>query len=66
EKMNEIVQDYHDKSRPIYCAKTGFVDEICDLSDLRKYCIAFVGASYQNPTSICPPHQMITPRVIKG
>jgi glutaconyl-CoA decarboxylase len=66
EKMNDMVKDYYDKSRPAYCAKTGFVDEVVNMSDLRNYCKAFVGAAYQNPTSICPPHQMITPRIIKG
>ncbi|KUG03420.1 acetyl-coenzyme a carboxyl transferase alpha / beta chain [hydrocarbon metagenome] len=66
DKMNGIVKDYYDKSRPVFCAKKGFVDEVANLSDLRNYCKAFVGATYQNPTSICPPHQMITPRVIKG
>jgi len=66
EKMNEMVKQYHDKSRPVYCAKRGFVDEVVNMTDLRNYCKAFVGSVYQNPTSICPFHQMITPRVIKG
>lgn len=66
EKMNEMIKDYYDKSRPAYCAKTGLVDEIVDYSNLRKYCQAFVGSVYQNPKSICAIHQMITPRVIKG
>ncbi len=66
DKMNEMVKDYYDKSRPIYCAQKGFVDEIVRYADLRSYCKAFVGSVYQNPTSICPFHQMITPRTIKG
>lgn len=66
DKMNDMIKQYHDKSRPDYCAKKGFVDEIVNYSDLRKYCKAFVGCVYQNPVSICPVHQMITPRVIKG
>jgi glutaconyl-CoA decarboxylase len=66
EKMNEIVKSYHEKSRPAYCAKQGFVDEIVNYPDLRKYCKAFVGSVYQNPVSLCPPHQMLTPRVIRG
>lgn len=66
EKMNEMVQHYHDYSRPLYCARTGFVDEIIDLGRLRGYLKAFVGAVYQNPKSICPHHQMILPRIIKG
>ncbi|HVJ47656.1 acyl-CoA carboxylase subunit beta [Desulfitobacterium sp.] len=66
EKMNKMVKDYYDKSRPAYCAQKGFLDEIVDFSNLRKYCQAFVGAYYQNPASICAIHQMITPRVIKG
>lgn len=66
EKMNKMVKEYYDKSRPAYCAQKGFVDEIVDYSNLRKYCQAFVGSYYQNPASICAIHQMITPRVIKG
>jgi glutaconyl-CoA decarboxylase subunit alpha len=66
DKMNQMIQDYQDKSRPVYCAQKGFVDEIVSLTDLRKYIQAFVGANYQNPHSITPVHQMILPRTIKG
>lgn len=66
DKMNELTQVYYDKSRPIYCAKKGFIDEMVRFSDLRRYMEAFAGASYQNPKSICAQHQMILPRVIKG
>jgi glutaconyl-CoA decarboxylase len=66
EKMNQMIQDYQDKSRPAYCAKTGFVDEIVSLPELRKYIKAFTGANYQNPKSITPVHQMLLPRIIKG
>ena len=65
-KMNEMAQKYHDTSRPDYCARHGFVDEIVDLKALRGYLKAFAGAVYQNPVSICPRHQMLLPRVIKG
>jgi glutaconyl-CoA decarboxylase len=66
EKMNELAQKYHEKSRPLFCAKTGLVDEIVPMKDLRKYLVAFAGAAYQNPKSICPQHHMILPRIIKG
>ena len=66
DKMNEMIEDYQDKSRPVYCAQKGFVDEIVSLTDLRKYIQAFVGANYQNPHSITPVHQMLLPRTIKG
>jgi glutaconyl-CoA decarboxylase subunit alpha len=66
DKMNEMVQQYYDYSRPIYCAQNGMVDEIAKMTDLRKYLCAFAGAVYQNPKSICPHHQMLLPRVIKG
>ncbi len=66
EKMNQMIQDYKDKSQPAYCAKSGFVDEIVSLTDLRKYIQAFTGANYQNPRSITPVHQMLLPRIIKG
>jgi len=65
-KMNEMAKQYYDNSRPEYCARHGFVDEIVDLKALRGYLKAFAGAVYQNPTSICPRHQMLLPRVIKG
>lgn len=65
-KMNEIIRMYNDKSRPVYSAKSGFVDEIVEFPDLRNYCKAFVGSYYQNPKTICAVHQMILPRIIKG
>jgi glutaconyl-CoA decarboxylase len=66
EKMNQLAQEYQDKSRPLFCAQTGLVDEIVAIKDLRRYLKAFSGAAYQNPKSICPQHQMILPRSIKG
>ncbi|MBI5062485.1 MAG: glutaconyl-CoA decarboxylase subunit alpha [Desulfatitalea sp.] len=66
DKMNEMVKQYYDNSRPAYCARMGMVDEIAKMTELRKYLRAFAGAAYQNPKSICPHHQMLLPRVIKG
>ncbi len=66
ERMNQMIQDYQDKSRPAYCAKKGFVDEIVRLPELRRYIQAFTAAAYQNPRSITPVHQMLLPRIIKG
>ena len=66
EKMNQQAKEYYDNSRPAYCAKYGMVDEVVKMSSLRDYLKAFAGACYQNPTSICPQHHMITPRVIRG
>lgn len=66
DKMNALAQQYYDQSRPIYCAKAGLVDEITPMARIRDYFIAFVRSSYQNPTSICPHHQMLLPRSIKG
>lgn len=66
DKMNEMAQQYYDNSRPVYCAKKGMVDEVVSLHHLRNYLRAFAGAAYQNPRSICPQHQMILPRIIKG
>jgi len=66
DKMNALAQKYHDKSRPIYCANRGFVDEVVSYTDLRKYIVAFAGCSYQNPISICPHHNLMLPRIIKG
>jgi len=66
DRMNELAQEYYDKSRPIYCAKRGFVDEIVNYEDIRKYLVAFAGCVYQNPISICPQHHLMTPRIIKG
>ncbi|MCX5804585.1 MAG: glutaconyl-CoA decarboxylase subunit alpha [Proteobacteria bacterium] len=66
ESMNKTVQEYVDKSRPSYCAKTGMVDEVVALPALRTYLVAFANCCYQNPESITPQHQMILPRIIKG
>jgi len=66
EKMNVLADEYHQKSRPLFCAKTGMVDEIVSLESVRKYLVAFAGSSYQNPKSICPQHHLMLPRIIKG
>ena len=66
ENMNKIAKEYHDNSRPLFCAKHGLVDEVVPLDQLRNYMKAFAGCAYQNPKSICPQHQMILPRIIKG
>ncbi|MBW1691841.1 MAG: glutaconyl-CoA decarboxylase subunit alpha, partial [Deltaproteobacteria bacterium] len=64
DKMNALAQQYHDQSRPIYCAKTGLVDEIIPMAGIRDYFIAFTRCCYQNPQSVCPHHQMLLPRSI--
>jgi len=66
DKMNALAKQYYDQSRPIYCAKTGMVEEIVSMTRLRDYFVAFARCSYQNPTSICPQHQMLLPRSIRG
>ncbi|MBI5248343.1 MAG: glutaconyl-CoA decarboxylase subunit alpha, partial [Desulfomonile tiedjei] len=66
DKMNELARQYYENSRPIYCAKRGFVDEVVPFTEMRKYMTSFVGCAYQNPDSICPQHQMMLPRIIKG
>ena len=66
EKMNQLAEEYHEKSRPLFCAKTGMIDEIVPMRDLRTYLVAFAGAAYQNPKSICPQHHLMLPRVIRG
>jgi glutaconyl-CoA decarboxylase len=64
--MNKLVQEYYDYSRPTYCAQHGLVDEVAKMTGIRQYLEAFAGAVYQNPKSICPQHQMMLPRIIKG
>ena len=64
-QMNALIQEYAEKSKPMFCAKNGFVDEIVNMPMLRNYMLAFTDAVYQNPESICPVHQMILPRVIR-
>ncbi|MBN1614876.1 MAG: glutaconyl-CoA decarboxylase subunit alpha [Deltaproteobacteria bacterium] len=66
DKMNEMVQHYYDKSRPMYCAKAGLVDEIVHFEKLRDYMVAFANSVYQNPRSICPRHHMMLPRLIQS
>ena len=64
-KMNALIEDYNEKSKPAFCAKQGFVDEVVDMPMLRNYIVAFAEAVYQNPESICPFHQMLMPRMIR-
>ncbi|MFH1083796.1 MAG: carboxyl transferase domain-containing protein [Pseudomonadota bacterium] len=66
DKMNALAQQYYDQSRPVYCAKAGLVDEIVPMTLIRDYFVAFTRSSYQNPNSICPHHQMLLPRSIRG
>ncbi|HCY84404.1 MAG TPA: glutaconyl-CoA decarboxylase subunit alpha [Desulfobacteraceae bacterium] len=66
EKMNQMAQEYRDNSRPEFCAKQGFVDEVVKMDGLRHYLKAFAGAAYQNPKSIGPQHHLITPTIIRG
>ena len=62
DKMNELAQQYYNNSRPVYCAKRGFVDEIVRFEDCpRKYLVAFTDSAYQNPKSICPQHHLMLP-----
>ncbi|MBR4549760.1 MAG: glutaconyl-CoA decarboxylase subunit alpha [Oscillospiraceae bacterium] len=65
QNMNDLIEQYQVKSRPKFCAKLGMVDEIVPMSDLRNYMMAFTQAAYQNPATICPTHQMLTPRAIR-
>ncbi|MBI2158683.1 MAG: glutaconyl-CoA decarboxylase subunit alpha, partial [Candidatus Rokubacteria bacterium] len=66
DQMNALARQYHEQSRPLYCALRGFVDEVVRFEDLRRYLVAFAGAAYQNPASICPQHQMLLPRLIRS
>ena len=66
DQMNALAQQYHEQSRPIYGAKRGFVDEVVRYDALRRYMIAFAGAAYQNPASLCPQHHMLLPRLIRS
>lgn len=66
EKMNELAKQYYDHSRPIYCARRGFVDEIVSYPELRRYIVAFAGCAYQSPASLCPQNHLMLPRIIRG
>jgi glutaconyl-CoA decarboxylase len=66
QKMNEIVKHYEEFSRPYFCEKKGFVDEVVRFEDMRKYLVAFANCVWQYPASICPQHHMILPRVIQS
>jgi len=50
----------------IFGAKRGSVDEVVRYDALRRYMIAFAGAAYQNPASICAQHHMLLPRLIRS
>ncbi len=66
DQMNALAKLYQEQSRPTYCALRGFVDEVVRFEDLRRYMVAFAGSAYQNPTSICPQHHMLLPRLIRS
>jgi glutaconyl-CoA decarboxylase len=66
DKMNEMVRHYEETSKPIYCAKKGFVDEVVRFGEIRRHMVAFAGGVYQNPRSICPHHHMMLPRMIRS
>ncbi|MGH7389047.1 MAG: acyl-CoA carboxylase subunit beta [Candidatus Rokuibacteriota bacterium] len=66
DQMNAMVRQYQEESRPVYCARRGFVDEVVRFEELRRYMAAFAGAAYQNPASICPQHHMLLPRLIRA
>jgi len=66
DKMNEMVKHYYDKSRPVYCAKKGLVDEVVRFEDMRKFMVAFANCAYQNPRSLCPQHHLMLPRLIRS
>jgi glutaconyl-CoA decarboxylase len=66
DKMNEMVRHYEETSKPIYCAKKGFVDEVVRFGEIRRYMAAFADGVYQNPRSICPHHHMMLPRMIRS
>jgi glutaconyl-CoA decarboxylase len=66
DKMNEMVKHYEETSKPIYCAKKGFVDEVVRFGEIRRYMAAFADGVYQNPRSICPHHHMMLPRMIRS
>jgi glutaconyl-CoA decarboxylase len=66
DQMNAMVEQYREQSRPAYCARRGFVDEVVRFEDIRRYMVAFAGAAYQNPKSICPHHHLLLPRLIRA
>lgn len=65
DKMNKLINQYVEKSKPLYCAEAGLVDEIVNMNLLRNYILAFADSAYQNPKAICPVHQMLLPRCIR-
>lgn len=65
DKMNKLIDEYKEKSRPQFCAEQGMVDEIVNMNALRNYIVAFTESCYQNPERVCPVHQMLLPRVIR-
>ena len=66
DKMNDMVRHYDETSEPVFCAKKGFVDEVVRFHEIRNYMVAFANCVYQNPTSICPQHHMLLPRMIRS
>jgi glutaconyl-CoA decarboxylase len=65
DKMNKLIEEYVVKSKPSFCAENGYVDEVVNMTELRKYISAFTHAAYQNPKSFCAFHQMLLPRSLR-
>jgi glutaconyl-CoA decarboxylase len=65
-QMTGLMEKIERNSRPLHCARKGFVDEVVSFPRLRDYLVAFAGAAYQNPRSLCAQHQMMLPRIIRG
>ncbi|MGF6906612.1 acyl-CoA carboxylase subunit beta [Fusobacterium sp. PH5-44] len=65
DKMNEMIKNFTERSRPKYCAMTGMVDEVVEMTALRVYIEAFTESVYQNKKEICAFHQMLLPRAIR-
>ena len=59
--MVSLAKDKESKDKPQVIP-----NETKKMTQIRQYLAAFAGAAYQNPKSICPQHQMMLPRIIKG
>ena len=65
DKMNDMIQMYHDKSRPKYCTIKGMADEIVDLTEIRPYIRHLQSLLTRIRSLSVRSIQMVTPRAIR-
>jgi glutaconyl-CoA decarboxylase subunit alpha len=65
-RMNKFIEEFVIKSRPIFCAQDGMLEEIVDMRIFRPYVLALKEAAYENPKFVCIFHKVLLQRIVKN